>query len=230
MKIIPVLDLLGGIVVRAVGGQRDDYRPLVSALASSPAPEDVAAGLLGLHPFQTFYIADLDAILGRGNNLGAAQALCARFPQVEFWLDAGATAPQRSPWRTVVGSESLPKDTPPPDFSGEPEAILSLDFRGADFLGPPELLSSSALWPRRVVVMTLARVGGNAGPDFDVLEGIVARAGGREIFAAGGVRDASDLAALGRLGASGVLVASALHDRRLQADELAASIPWVEDA
>jgi len=215
VKIIPVLDLMGGVVVRAAGGRRDDYRPLVSPLAPSPAPEDVAAGLLAVHPFPTIYVADLDAILGRGDNLRAAEALCARFPQIEFWLDSGAKASQRARWRTVVGSESLAAEAPAPDFSRESETILSLDFRGADYIGPPELLSTPALWPRRVIAMTLARVGANAGPDLDVLEAILAKAAGREIFAAGGLRDARDLAALARLGAAGALVASALHEGRI---------------
>ena len=68
--------------------------------------------------------------------------------------------------------------------------MLSLDFRGDAFQGPQEILTDPALWPRRVIVMTLARVGSGAGPDLARLAAIGSIAGGREIYAAGGVRDA----------------------------------------
>ena len=71
--------------------------------------------------------------------------------------------------------------------------MLSLDFRGDAFQGPQEILAEPALWPRRVIVMTLARVGSGAGPDLARLAAIRSIAGGREIYAAGGVRDAADL-------------------------------------
>jgi phosphoribosylformimino-5-aminoimidazole carboxamide ribotide isomerase len=64
--------------------------------------------------------------------------------------------------------------------------------------------------------MTLARVGSGAGPDLERLRTIRLAAARPAIFAAGGVRDASDLAELKRIGIAGVLVASALHDGRLQ--------------
>jgi hypothetical protein len=41
--------------------------------------------------------------------------------------------------------------------------VLSLNFRGDSFLGPKGLCDAPHLWPARVIVMTLARVGGDAG-------------------------------------------------------------------
>ena len=46
MRIIPVLDVMGGIVVRAVAGRRSEYRPLVSKLTTSVEPAEVARTLL----------------------------------------------------------------------------------------------------------------------------------------------------------------------------------------
>ncbi len=69
--------------------------------------------------------------------------------------------------------------------------------------------------------MTLGRVGADAGPDFERLAA-VRRASGAALYAAGGVRGADDLAALARAGIAGALVASALHDGRLSAKDLAA--------
>jgi phosphoribosylformimino-5-aminoimidazole carboxamide ribotide isomerase len=54
------------------------------------------------------------------------------------------------------------------------------------------------------------------------LSEIIARAGVRDVYGAGGVRTTEDLVALKATGAAGVLVSSALHDGGLTADALAA--------
>ena len=100
--------------------------------------------------------------------------------------------------------------------------VLSLDFRGEAFQGPAEILAEPALWPRRVIMMTLARVGSGAGPDLERLAAIRSIAQSREIYAAGGVRDAADLKALKAAGASGALIATALHERRIVRADLEA--------
>jgi phosphoribosylformimino-5-aminoimidazole carboxamide ribotide isomerase len=232
MQIIPVLDIKGGLVVRAIAGRRQNYRPIASSLADSAKPLDVALSFLRLYPFRTIYIADLDAIMGRGDNLSTLQDLARRLPLVRFWIDAGRAAPPPgAALERIFGSETLAPDAPPPDFSTSAETILSLDFRDGDFLGPPSLLAAPHLWPRRVIVMTLARVGLNAGPDLDAIATIKARAGARHIFAAGGVRGVDDLGALAEAGAAGALVASALHDGRLSREDLArlSAAPLSED-
>ena len=61
-KSIPVIDLKGGVVVRARHGDRASYRPIETPLSRTSEPLDVVAGLLSLHPFRTLYVADLDAI------------------------------------------------------------------------------------------------------------------------------------------------------------------------
>lgn len=71
MRIIPVLDLKGGEVVRAEKGQRDSYKPIVTPLSASTDAVSVAIGLRTLFPFRAFYIADLDAIEGRAPNAEA---------------------------------------------------------------------------------------------------------------------------------------------------------------
>ena len=52
------------------------------------------------------------------------------------------------------------------------------------------------------------------------LAGVVAQAGDRKVFAAGGLRGAADVRALAAAGVAGVLVASALHDGRLGRGEM----------
>ena len=68
--------------------------------------------------------------------------------------------------------------------------------------------------------MTLGRVGSGAGPDLDRLSAVRDIAAGREIYAAGGVRDGADLAALKGAGVAGALVATSLHDGRITGRDL----------
>jgi len=214
---------MGGEAVRAVAGRRAEYRPLETPFAASSDPCAVAKGFLRLYPFKSIYLADLDAILERGGNERALARVAAAFPKIEFWLDRGRRElPAAANFVRVLGSESLAPDLSAPDFSQDRDAILSLDFNGPRFRGPAELENRPALWPQRVIAMTLAKIGGATGPDFERLALIKARAGGREVYAAGGLRGADDLLRLAERGIAGALVATALHEGRIGAKELSA--------
>jgi len=228
VEVIPVLDLKDGAVVHARLGLRSQYRPIETPLSPTSKPIDVARGLLSIYAFATFYIADLDAIERKGDNNAALKRLKAEFPNLAFWVDNGVADPARAQcWldaglgHLVVGSESQKDDTLIRHFSGNDRVILSLDYRGDAFVGPAPLLSDAGVWPSRVVVMTLARVGSAMGPDWDRLAAIKARAGEKLVYAAGGVRDADDLAALAHAGVAGALVASCLHNGKLSGAEIA---------
>jgi phosphoribosylformimino-5-aminoimidazole carboxamide ribotide isomerase len=233
MEIIPVLDLKDGLIVHARMGRRDQYRPIETPLASGAEPLDVARGLLSIHPFATIYVADLDAIEGCGDNNAALARLQATFPALRFWVDNGAADPAvAAQWleaglgHLVLGSESQKDDTLLRRFSTDSRVILSLDYRGDSFVGPAAVLSEPDTWPSRIIVMTLGRVGSARGPDLERVtairaKAIRAKAMGKCIYAAGGVRDAADLAALARAGITGALVASSLHDGRLTGAQIA---------
>jgi uncharacterized protein related to proFAR isomerase len=74
-----------------------------------------------------------------------------------------------------------------------------------------------------VIVMTLAVVGGDVGPDMDRLADVKRRAPNVMLYAAGGLRGASDLVRPKQAGTRGVPVASALHEGRLNGADLAAA-------
>lgn len=229
MEIIPVIDLMGGTVVRARMGRREEYRPIETPLSPTSDPVDVARGLLSVHPFGSLYIADLDAIAGTGDNGAVLARLRADFPQLTLWIDNGmfdldgAQAWLDAGWGLLVlGSETQRDTALVRRLAADTRVALSLDFRGPAFQGPPVLLEEVACWPRKVIAMTLARVGSGAGPDLERLCSLRETAPGREIYAAGGVRDAADLLNLKRVGMAGALVASCLHDGRLSASEIAA--------
>ncbi len=228
VEVIPVLDLKGGAVVHARMGERSHYRAIETPLASTSRPIDVARGLLSIYPFATFYIADLDAIERKGDNDAALMLLKAEFPGLAFWVDNGvADLASAKRWLDtglgdlVLGSETQNDDTLVRGLSGDGRVILSLDFRGEAFVGPTPLLRDADTWPGRVIAMTLARVGSEMGPDWDRLSAIKSRAAAKRVYAAGGVRNAADLAALERAGITGALVASCLHNGKLVGAEIA---------
>jgi phosphoribosylformimino-5-aminoimidazole carboxamide ribotide isomerase len=225
--VVPVLDLRHGRVVRARAGERHAYAPIVTPLSPGSAPADVARGLLATWPTRRLYVADLDAIMdGAEPDRGALAAIAAACPGVELWVDAGfATRDGVADFlaaglgRPVLGSESQTG----PDLVralGD-RAVLSLDSRAGLPLGPAILHEDPALWPREVIAMNLARVGGGDGPDLAGIGTLRARAPGARVYAAGGLRGPDDLRALRAAGAAGVLVASALHDGRLRPEHAA---------
>lgn len=228
LRIIPVLDLKGGVVVRARAGRRDEYLPIETPMSASAHPAAVAAGLRTLFPFDTFYCADLDAIGGATQNRSALDALAAMPLPPTVWLDAGCNEAgpleamlSKPNMRTVLGTESQGDAGLLAKFARHPSLILSLDFFGDGYRGPREILDDATHWPQTIIVMTLARVGVGAGPDIERLEDVKRRAGSRTIVAAGGVRDAGDIEALAAIGVDAVLVATALHDGRLTPAQLA---------
>jgi phosphoribosylformimino-5-aminoimidazole carboxamide ribotide isomerase len=227
-SIIPVLDLKAGRVVHARAGERAQYRPIETPLAATSAPEDVLAGLRRLKDFRRIYIADLDAIEGGAGHRAAIEGLLRDFADLEIWLDGGFATPEAASAasanriRPVLGSESLAVPAEALTRLAAARGLLSLDYRGDDFQGPPALEREPALWPRDVIVMTLARVGTGRGPDLERLAHIKSLAGARQVWAAGGVRGVEDLERLAAMGIAGALVATALHDGRLPLAALAA--------
>jgi phosphoribosylformimino-5-aminoimidazole carboxamide ribotide isomerase len=229
MEPIPVIDVRHGLAVAAVRGERAAYRPLQTPLAEGSDPVAVAAGYRRLFPFPRIYLADLDGIEGRGHDAGLLTRLNAALPDVEIWIDDGtraSVAAERiadAPRATLVlGSESLRDMQDIVSLRALPadRYVLSLDFREDGFIGPEQVLLEPEYWPHDVIVMTLARVGAAQGPDLERIAQIAAAAGGRRIFAAGGVRDASDIVALRAAGAHGVLLATALHAEKIKAGDL----------
>jgi len=222
MEIIPVIDLKGGLVVRARMGQRDQYRPIETPLSPTSDPVDVVRGLLSVLAFRTLYVADLDAIERKGDAATALVRLKSAFPALRLWIDNGlGDGDAARTWlddgtdHLVLGSEAQADPILVESLRDDPRVILSLDFRGDAFVGPPSLLAAPAIWPRRIIVMTLARVGSAAGPDLERLAAIHRISENRRVYAAGGIRNAADLTAIKRAGITGALVASSLHDGRL---------------
>lgn len=226
MQLIPVIDILGNRVVHARRGQRDRYRPIESRLCHGSDPDTVVRALLNLYPFPVVYIADLDAIEAQEGNDDCIRQLTGDFPDIEFWLDRGDVAgPADHPSNvtSVAATETgLTRDRLLELCRRNPATVLSLDFKGNHLVGDTTLLEYAKDWPRRCIVMNLERVGAGHGPDLKRLETLSTLAPDKSFYAAGGVRDETDLDSLASAGAAGALLASALHDGSITTETLQA--------
>jgi uncharacterized protein related to proFAR isomerase len=222
----------------AIEGRRDHFgvvREILAAFSTLDLWLDAGCGdaerareLLALDPRVT-------VVLGTESMRDVDRPSCGR----EDVTDLAACVPgdpsrgQNDPSGTVASPRAAvatTAPTPPPHPCREPfwaalppaRVILSLDFRGEEFLGPAKVLADPAGWPDRLIVMDLARVGhASAGPDLKRLESLRKIAGGRELYLAGGLRGPEDFSALRAARATGILAASALHDGRVSAAALA---------
>jgi phosphoribosylformimino-5-aminoimidazole carboxamide ribotide isomerase len=230
MRIIPVLDLLEGLVVHAIKGERERYQPVRSILTSSSDPLEVARCLQTETKCRTFYIADLDAIQGKGHNLEAIGEIASQL-DVELWVDAGV-ADAGSANRLVaagadvviIGSETLSDlqqfrficDSVPRE-----KFIFSLDVAKGRVLSRAEALkgiSPSQALTRltsegldRFILLTLDAVGTCGGPDLPLLQDAKRDYPHHSFIAGGGVKTPDHLQALSDAGVDGVLVATSLH-------------------
>lgn len=228
MQLIPVIDLLNGMVVHAKKGDRNNYQPIQSALCHSSEPIDVVNALLELYPFERIYIADLDAITGQGSHLDTIKCIQAQHPTLEIWLDAGIrNANNLLLWSNlnlthVIGSESIHSTHDLSEISAHLNRnfILSLDSNQSGFLGCADLQTNTGLWPENVILMSLAQVGANQGANLELLEKFKRYSKEFNLYAAGGVRNIDDVTILKQLGIYGALLASALHSKQISADEI----------
>jgi phosphoribosylformimino-5-aminoimidazole carboxamide ribotide isomerase len=244
MRIIPVIDLLRGQVVRGIAGRREEYRPIVSPLVADPSPRSVAGALIARFGFRDCYLADLDAIAGAEPAWPVYAELIAL--GLGLSVDAGvgdlhraiALAEYQSGSKPlagiVVGLESVPAPESLRElFStiGRERLIFSIDLKAGQPIASEPAWSEMSplqiatmaieLGARRLIVLDLAQVGTDGGVGTESLcRSIRERHPQIELIAGGGVRGAGDLRSLADAGCDAALVASALHDGRITAADL----------
>jgi len=236
--VIPVLDLKDGLVVharagkQAHAGKRAEYRPIATPFGPPHDAAAIARALLGITFSPVLYVADLDAILGRGNNFDLCRELSYAFPNTDLWIDAGfSDVTDCAFWlpldaTLVIGSETIASleawDALRSSFGRN--VVLSLDFDEQGLRGPEQLMTDPSLWPDRLILMSLGRVGTEIGPDMERLQETLRVAGDRAVYAAGGIAGLDHIAKVAEAGAAGVLAATALHSGAVRQKEIAALV------
>jgi len=244
-QVVPVLDVLRGEAVHAVGGERARYQPLRSILHPTSDPLELARAYRDTLGLSSLYLADLDAITGGTANAPLYRSIAGL--GLDLWIDSGLKDERDLPplldldserISIVAGLESL----------GGPDALAAV----LDRVGPDRLVVSLDLWAgrpitaspaawnedaddaealaarfvalgvRRLLLLDLTRVGKGTGPGVDrLLAAIRAAALEVEVSLGGGIVGIEGVERYRSQGASAVLIGSALHDGRIGRDQLA---------
>jgi phosphoribosylformimino-5-aminoimidazole carboxamide ribotide isomerase len=235
VRIIPVIDVMDGLAVRAVGGRRELYQPLESRITDSTEPGIVAEAMLRTVGVQELYVADLDGLMGHRPRLGWVTRLSEN--GIRVMIDSGVRTPAEARAVLECGASSVIAATETLGGIAELKALVdsldpdritfSIDLRNGKVVGseaawgleptPVEIArEATTAGIRRIIVLELARVGTGIGPGtIGLCETVRAAFPDLELIAGGGVRNREDVDRLAAAGANGVLVASAIHDGRL---------------
>ena len=239
--VLGVIDLRGGLAVRAREGRRAEYAPIETVAGTAIRrgdAESVARAYIERFGIKTLYIADLDAIEGHEPQRALTRSIAAL--GVPLWVDAGISSVDHARLaldsgasRVIVGLETLPSFDALKsigDVAGHDRVVFSLDVRnGKPIATSPDLAQQrpEALLTRAigagasaVIVLDLARVGAGRGLDLELITRLRATSPSVRLYAGGGVRGLDDLEDMSRAGCDGALVASALIDGRLTTTEM----------
>ena len=238
--LVGVIDLMNGVAVHAVQGQRDQYQP-VEFCSGDPVRLLDHYLRLGI---QKIYVADLDGITKNQPDSVAIRRLtlhCGENPACcELIFDLGwrgrkhsnsielieRTGEQFSQCHWVAATEAMPDPTAISELVelvGANQTILSLDYRNGDLLGNRTkeqawVMAAAAAGVYQFLVLDLASVGSDRGPTTAqtckrVSAMLVDSLVGfkPQIYSGGGIRSEGDIDALATAGCNHFLLATALY-------------------
>ena len=222
--IIPSIDIEGGETVQLVGGEER------ALSAGDPGPLARRFGRTG-----EVAVIDLDAARGRGSNRTLIEALLALAPcrvgggirdfdAAARWLDAGAH-------RIIIGTAAaapllrrLPRERVIAALDGVDGEIVVEGWQTRTGVSVLERMTEVRDHVSGFLVTFVEREGRMQGIDIEAARRLQAAAGHTRLTVAGGVRDASEVAALDALGVD-VQVGMALYTGRFDvADAFAAML------
>ncbi|HIH75591.1 MAG TPA: phosphoribosylformimino-5-aminoimidazole carboxamide ribotide isomerase [Methanosarcina sp.] len=223
-RVVFVMDIFNRNVVLAKGGIRENYRPVSdsSAICKTSIPLEI---LEFLRPGEV-YIADLNALQGKGPIDINAESIRNVNLKTDVMLDFGISSPQdvdkalSIAGTAVIGTETGTLTVIKDAASRYPERIsVSIDVKyGKVLKQDPEIPEDpfeivkllNGLPLKDLIFLDLDRVGTASGFDPEFLRRL-AELSAHDVLLAGGVRSMEDLFALERLGIRGALVATAVH-------------------
>lgn len=239
MQIIPVIDVMDGVAVHAVGGLRDYYRPVQSAVSESSDPVRILSVLKRRFRIEQCYVADLDGLQQRAR----ARCRLAELSQtgVSLMVDVGVRRPDDVQTlvelgidHVILGSETIPSLCVLEqlvDQFGADQLVFSVDLREGVLIAanpdwqnlePLEVaLRVAATGISHFILLDLAAIGTGRGVSTgNLCRDLRRRLPSSRIVAGGGVRSVDHLNELERAGADGALVATALHTGTLTVDDV----------
>ncbi|MCQ8893217.1 MAG: HisA/HisF-related TIM barrel protein [Methanolinea sp.] len=217
MDVILAVDVKDGLVVQGESGNRGSYRPLTWGLSPTAEP---AGYITSLSP-RNLYIADLDRIMGKGDNTETILS-CSRLVE-RCLLDRGARTPGE--FLEVPGITDIAStESSVVDLARYPGGILSLDMRDGRVIPSGEdprcLLARAEEWNfSGAIILNISAVGTGCGISLPFLRDL-RDAYSKELIYGGGISTSRDLDALSAIGFEGVIVATALHRGTVPLDAL----------
>lgn len=239
MRVIPVMDLLNGVVVHAKKGERENYKPVESVLTTSKDPLIIGEIFRNLFGFKELYVADLDAIQSSWslNNFSVLEKLSSL--DLDLMVDCGIDSLEKAEAtldlgvnKVVIGTETLASLNQFKDIVegvGEEKVVLSLDFKEGKLLGEVSkevgedtlklLEKVSKIGAKEIIILELAKVGTGGGIPEKIVKKVL-KATNLPIIIGGGVKGMVDVKKARELGAEGVLIATALHTGKITPKDL----------
>ncbi|MEA1865584.1 MAG: HisA/HisF-related TIM barrel protein [Euryarchaeota archaeon] len=229
-RTILVLDIFEGVVVHALRGEREQYRPI--AEFSSVCETSDAMEIVEMLKPDEVYAADLNRIRGIGNNFQVIQEVSRHCKTI---LSCGvASASDVAEGLTIADTVTI--GTENADFNVIEDACntadtgrldVNIDLMGGKILtntgmslAPLEAVERLNAYPiNELIIIDLTNVGTESGINAAFLEDAVACSDHRVIFG-GGVKDMSDLDLLRAIDISGALVATGVHNLAIPVDVL----------
>jgi len=224
MDIIPVMDLMSGMAVSGKSGQRDTYNPLKTVYSSSPDPVDIAISLKR-EGAKRIYLADLDAIEGKGSNLDVVRRInhilpvmldwgVKDFKSFEFALDFAD--------KIIIATETLKSmdelDNISKTFSKE-RIVVSVDIKDGQILSKhlsftfEDLkLKLEELKLKEIILLDISGVGTLKGFNRELLDEF--KEFGDSLILGGGITP-EEVYDLQKRGINKLLIGSALHSGKI---------------
>ncbi len=223
-RIVFVLDLLNGNVVHAVKGERAKYRPVKgSVLCHSSAPVNIISAVMP----KEVYVADLDHLQHIGDNFELIEKIS---QMTRTMVDIGPENMDdvekciRIADTVIIGTETASFDLITDAAERFPGRInVSIDMKNGVVLTKDRKLKMTPLRLvkmlngysiKDIIILELSKVGTSAGIDVEMLK-VIAASSNHNIFAGGGIRDMDDIRVLSKIGVSGALVATAVHNGKI---------------
>ncbi|WP_252901431.1 HisA/HisF-related TIM barrel protein [Vulcanisaeta sp. JCM 14467] len=215
IMIIPVLDIMNGVVVHAIAGEREKYRPYTdSTLCNTPDP-DCFLDKFREMGFRSIYIADLDSIIGRGSNQWVINhAIGMGFTVYADVGRAGISLQDSERLRHVIGTEYL---LYPDELLLIKNRVASLDMEYNNVKFANSLVNImkiapalTSLTPNELLIINLKFVGTMKGINKHTIE-LVKQYYGGKLYVGGGLGSLDEIFDLKNYGIDGILVATLLH-------------------
>ncbi len=222
MQIILAVDIKGGKVVKAFAGLRFNYKPLYINNEDFSDPIKLIEITKKKIDLRNVYIADLDAINRYSCNNELINRLLAKFPDINFYIDAGFDYPisifnYHSEKRTkkltnyslVLGTETL-KNFSLESYIKQKKLKFSIDFNGDQKKWITKFKNKKSKLD--IILMFLDKVGGR-GMNLKLIKRLVNHLIQHGVYVAGGINSQGQIEQLKSLGVKGVVLSTLIHNR-----------------